>query len=510
VVRRREIVVRAALGGGRGRLICQTLTESTLLAVMGGAAGVLLAKIGTNLLVTAKPVAFAHLNEISMDYRALLFGLGVSILSGLVFGAAPAWSASRTDIADGLKRDDRTATESRRGMSFRKILVAGQLALAVILLTGAGLLLKSFARLRFVDPGFNPENLTIVPVTLPAARYDAIAKQTRFRREVLERLNALPGVEAAMAGDVPLDGNEVVHRLILEGGRPTPVGEELEADTFCVMGDYFRVMQTPLRAGRALNDSDREDHPLAAVVNEALVRTYFGGQNPVGMRIRWARDADRGRWMTVVGVVADVKQDSLAEPAFPTVYTPFVQSDEAWRRWMSIVVRSERKPATLVPEVKRQIWSVDSGIPLDHIGSMEAALGLSLSERRFNTALLSLFAGLAVALAAVGVYSVMAYSVSQRTHEIGIRMAVGARHGDLVRLVVAQGARLAAIGLIAGLAGAFALTRLMTRLLFEVAPSDPLTMAAAALFMISLALLACYIPARRAARVDPMAALRCD
>lgn len=508
VARQHEFVVRAALGGGRSRLLRQALTESTLLALMGGGAGLLIARIGTCLILAAKPAALAHLNEISMDFRAVFFGLSVSMVSGLVFGAAPAWSTSRTGFSDALKRNDRTSTESHVGLSLRKTLVVVQLAMAVILLAGAGLLIKSFLRLRFVDSGFNADNVTVVPISLPAARYDSIASQTRYRREVLERLNALPGAEAAMVGDVPLNGNELSHSFTIQGSQPARPGEEPQVDTFCVMGDYFHVLQIPLRAGRILNDSDREDHPLAAVVNQALAREYFAGQNPVGRRIRWARDTGPPRWMTIVGVVGDVKQSSLAEPADPAVFTPFPQSNEAWRRWMSIVVRSSESPATLVPAIKRQIWSVDERIPLDAVTRMDAVLGLSLSARRFDTALLTLFASLATALAAVGVYSVMAYSVTQRTHEIGIRMAVGARQVDVLKLVVVQGAQIAAVGLILGLVAAFALTRLLKSLLFEVTPTDPLTLAAATLLAIVLALLASYIPARRASRVDPMSALR--
>src|SRR5579863_6681985 len=505
VTRRGEMVVRAALGASRRRLLGQALTESTLLALVGGAAGVGLAALGTYLLAAAKPAGLTHLDGIEMDARVLLFGIGVAALTGLVFGAAPAWNASRAEITGGLKGEGRTVTA---GLSFRKVLVAVQLALAVILLAGAGLLIRSFARLSIVDPGFNAEHVMTIPIRLPAARYAEIATQTLYRRQILAKLNALPGVEAAMAGEVPLNGNELTHAIALENSPPVAPGDAPEVETFCVMGDYFHVMQIPLREGRVLNETDREGHPLAAVVNEAMARAYFRGENPIGQRIRWAHGTDTTQWMTIVGVVADVKQLSLAEPARPAVFTPFAQSDEAWRRWMTVVVRSEENAAALLPAVKREIWSADDRIPLDRIESMNEMVGLSLSERRFDMALLALFAGLAMTLAAVGVYSVMAYSVSQRTHEIGIRMAIGAQRGDMVRMVLGQGAKLAAIGLAAGLAGAFELMRVMTSLLFEVTPYDALTLISVALVMIALALLACYLPARRAARVEPMKALR--
>jgi putative ABC transport system permease protein len=274
------------------------------------------------------------------------------------------------------------------------------------------------------------------------------------------------------------------------------------------MGDYFRVMHISLRAGRTLTDVDREDQPLVAVINEALARQFFARQNPIGQRIQWARDSGPPRWMTIVGVVADIKQYSLAQPAYPAVFTPFAQSNEDWRRWMSVVVRAPGDSAGVVPAIKRQIWSLDSQIPLNRIESMDELLELSLAEHRFNMFLLGLFAGLAMILAAVGIYGVVSYSVSRRTHEIGVRMAVGARRSDVLKLVLAHGARLAAAGLAAGILGAFALTRLMTSLLFGVTSSDPATFAAMIILMAAVALLACYLPARRAMRVDPIKAVR--
>lgn len=508
VTRRREMVVRSALGGSRRRLVGLALTESIVLAVLGGAAGLVLARVATGLLVDATPAALPRLSGISMDSRVLVFGLVVSALTGLIFGLAPAWSASGADVSDALKREGRTATGGQKGLSFRKVLVVGQLALAMILLAGSGLLIRSFARLHAVDPGFNPDHLTSISMQLPATRYDTIAQQTQFRRGLLEKLNSLPGVEAAMVGDIPLNGGRLIHNVVIEGQPPQPLGAEPEVDTFCVMGDYFRVMQIPLRAGRALTDMDREDHPLVAVINQAMARQLFAGQDPVGQRIRWARDTDPSRWMTVVGVVGDVKQASLAAPAYPAVFTPFSQSNEAWRRWMSVVVRAADNSASLLPATKKQIWSLDSGIPVDHVSGMDAILAKSLSERRFNMTLLTLFAGLAASLAFVGIYSVMSYTVSQRTHEIGIRMAVGARRADVLKLIMSQGALLAAVGLAAGILCGFAVTRVMTSLLFDVTPTDPVAIAAATLVMLVMVLLACYFPARRAIGIDPTQSLR--
>lgn len=311
-----------------------------------------------------------------------------------------------------------------------------------------------------------------------------------------------------MVGDIPLNGSEVTHSLAFEGRPPVAAGDEPEVDTFCVMGEYFSVMRIALRAGRALTPMDRENQPLVAVINEALSGKFFAGQDPIGQRIRWARETGPPRWMTVVGVAADVKQYSLGEPAYPAVFTPFAQTNEAWRRWMSVVVRMPVSSASLIPAVKHQIWALDSQIPLNRVQSMDELLGLSLAERQFNMSLLGLFAGLAMILVAVGIYGVISYSVSLRTHEVGIRIAVGARRLDVLKLIMGQGARLAALGLTFGILGAFALTRLMTKLLFGVTPTDPVTFVAVALLMMAVVLLACFVPARRAMRVDPLVALR--
>ena len=506
--RRREMTIRAALGGGRHRLIRQALTESTLLAVLGGAVALPLAALCVRLLVAAKPAALAHLNEISMDPTVVVFGLVVSLLTGLIFGLAPAWNVSGADVTDALKQEGRATTAGPASHNFRKVLVVVEIALALILLAGTGLLVKSFARLRSVDPGFDPSHVIAVNIQLPNVRYAEIPTQIQFRRALIDRLNALPLTQAAMVGDVPLSGSEVTHSLAFDGRPPVAEGDEPEVDTFCVMGDYFGVMRIPLRSGRVLTPMDREDQPLVAVINESAARTFFAGQDPIGQRIRWARETGPPRWMTIVGVVADVKQYSLADPPLPAVFTPFPQSNEAWRRWMSVVVRMPDTSPSLIAAVKRQVWELDSQLPLNRIQSMDELLGLSLAERQFNMSLLGLFAALAMILVAVGIYGVISYSVSQRTHEIGIRVAVGARRVDVLKLVMGQGLRIAVAGVSAGVLGALALTRLMTKLLFGVTATDPVTFAAVVFVTIVVVLLACFVPARRAMRVDPMVALR--
>ncbi len=320
-------------------------------------------------------------------------------------------------------------------------------------------------------------------------------------------MNSLPAVQAAMVTDIPLGGNYVGHRLIIDGRPPVAVGGEPEVQTLSVMGDYFRVMQIPLRAGRDFTPLDREGQTLVAILNQELVREFFPHENPIGVRIRWAGDGV-ARWMTVIGVVGDVKHSGLNRPTDPAVYTPFSQSDEGWKRFMTIAIRTRDEPAGLIEEVKKQIWSVDGQIPVSDVHAMNDLIAVSLAQQRFNMLLLGLFAALALILAAVGIYGAMAYAVNQRRHEIGIRIALGARRSDVLRIVLGDGAKIALFGITSGIAGALVLTRLMASLLFEVKPTDPATFAGVAILLALVALAACYIPARRAMRVDPMVALR--
>jgi len=508
VAERQELVIRAALGAGRGRLIRKTLTESLLLSVFGGLAGLLFAKWGTSLLLALRPEELARLSGIHMDTRVLLFVLVSSVLTGVVFGMAPAWIAAGVDVAEALKESGRSTTASTMGHNIRKILVTSEVAVAVVLLVGAGLLIKGFSRLRSMNPGFNSANVMTMYLQLPTTRYREIPKQTQFRRELLTRLNSLPGVQAAMVTDIPLGGNYVGHRFVIDGRPPVAVGGEPKVQTLSVMGDYFHVMQIPLRVGRDFTPLDREKQPLVAVVNEEMVREFFPHESPIGARIRWAGDTGPPQWMTVIGVVADVRHSGLHQPTDPAVYTPFSQSDEGWRRFMTLAIRAPDTSPGLVEEVKKQIWSVDSLIPVSDVHAMDELIAVSLAQQRFNMLLLGLFAVLALILAAVGIYGAMAYAVNQRTHEIGIRTALGAQRRDVLRLVMKDGTKIALFGIASGIAGALALTRLMASLLFEVKPTDPATFAAVTILLALVALAACYIPARRAMRVDPMVALR--
>jgi len=506
--RRQEMLIRAALGAGRGRLFRKLLTESALLSFCGGAAGLFFAQWGTRTLLALTPEELRWLNGIHMDSQVLLFALAVSVLTGIIFGIAPALIAARTDVAAALNEGGRSKTPSAAGQRIRQILVTTEVALALVLLVGAGLLIKGFSRLRAVDPGFNPNSVLTMFLQLPATRYADIPKQTQFRRELFARLNSLPGVQAGMVTDIPLGGNYVGHYLVIDGRPPIPRGDEPKVQTLTVMGDYFRVMQIPLRAGRDFTEMDREGQPLVAIVNEELVRQFFPRDNPVGSRIGWAPDIGSPHWMTIVGVVGDVKHSGLNQPTDPAVYTPFVQSDERWKRRMNLAIRTDNSSSGLIEEVKAQVWSVDAQIPVSDVQTMDQRMSVSLAQQRFYMLLLGAFAALAVILAGVGIYGVVAYTASQSRHEIGIRMALGGQRRDVLRLIVAEGAKLAFGGILSGIVGALALTRVMAGLLFEVKPGDPAILAVVATLLALVALAACYIPARRATRVDPMVALR--
>ncbi|HLL75966.1 MAG TPA: ABC transporter permease [Pyrinomonadaceae bacterium] len=504
--RRHEVAIRAALGAGRGRIVRQMLTESVLLSVVGGLCGLGLASWGVDLLLALEPANLPRQSDIRLDWRVLAFTLGVSGLTGLVFGLAPAWNAARVDAQSALKEGGRGTVGGRSWL--RGALVAAELALAVVLLVGAGLLVKSFARLRSVEPGFNPDNLLAMRMELPQSDYKEIPKQTEFRRRVLESLNTLPGVEAAMVSEIPLGDDSLFHNFLIEGRPAVAEGEEPELHSRTIGGDYFRVAGIPVVAGRALDERDREGAPLVGVVNESFARQYFGGGSPLGARVRWARVEGEPRWITVVGVVGDVKQMGLNQPEEPAIYTPFAQSMQEWKRWMHLVVRSKSDPATLTGAVKARVWSIDPQIPVTKVRTMDEVMSASVARQRFDMTLLAVFAAVALLLASVGIYGVVSYTVTQRTHEIGVRVALGAGRGDILRMVMGQGLALALAGVCLGVAGALALTRLLEGMLFGVGARDAATFALVPAALTAVALAACYLPARRATKVDPMVALR--
>ncbi|HXD34187.1 MAG TPA: ABC transporter permease [Pyrinomonadaceae bacterium] len=505
--REREFVIRAALGAGRWRLIRQLLTESVLVALTGGAIAVLLAVWGTNLLVWLKPENLPRLEEIGVDMRVLGFTFGLSLLTGVIFGLLPAWTASRSGVNEALKEGGRSGTAGVARQRLRSAFVVGELAIALILLVGAGLLIKTFWNLRSVESGFNPDHLMTMRVELPEARYKEISQQTRFRTQALASMNSLPGVEAAMVSELPLSGDSLDHDFLIENRPPIAPGDEPSLQARSIMGEYFHTMQIPLKAGRNFGPQDYTDHaPLVGIANESMVRTYFKDEDPIGKRVGWARDP-QVHWITIVGVVGDVKHFGLDLPDAPGLYMPYTQINP-WKRWMTFVARTQADPNTMGQAIKQQIWKVDPQLPVTKAQTMNEVAASSFAARSFNMLLLAIFAGLALVLAAVGIYGVMSYAVTQRTQEIGIRMALGARSPDVLRLILRTGMTMTLIGVVIGVAGAFALTRVMSTLLFGVTPTDKLTFAAVSLVLIIVALLACYLPARRATKVDPMVALR--
>ena len=505
--RGREIVIRTALGAGRWRIVRQLLTESILIAILGGAIGVLFAWWGTNLLIALKPQNLPRLDEIGVDLRVFGFTLGVSLLTGLIFGLLPAWSASRAAVNTGLKEGGRSASSSRSQQRLRNAFVIGELAVALVLLVGAGLLVKTFWKLRNVEPGFNPNHLLTMRVELPETRYKEVEPQTRFRTQALANINSLVGAQASMVSELPLSGDSLNHDFLIEGRPPIAAGDEPSLETRSVMGDYFHVMQIPLKSGRDFQSHDFDPNaPFVGIVNDEMVRQYFPNENPVGKRVRWARNPTV-QWIEIVGVVGNVKHFGLDLPEQPALYSPYTQIN-SWKRWMTFAVRTQADPAAMTQAVKGQIWKVDAQLPITRVQTMDEVAAASFDARRFNMLLLTLFAGLALVLAAVGVYGVMSYAVTQRTHEIGIRMALGAQVGNVMRLVMQSGLVIAMVGVAIGLAGAFALTRLMRALLFAAEPTDKVTFAGVSICLLLIALAACYLPARRATKVDPLQALR--
>ena len=505
--RQREFVIRGALGAGRWRLIRQLLTESVLLSLAGGAVAVVLAIWGTRVLVALKPENMPRLSEIGVDGRVLGFTLGISVLTGLIFGFVPALAAARDGIGDALKSVSKSTTAGIARQRLRSVFVVMELAVALVLLVGAGLLIKTFWKLRSVEPGFNPDQLITMRVELPEPSYKDVASQTRFRKQVLAGMNSLPRTHAAMISELPLSGDALDHNFLIEHWPPIAPGDEPSVQTRSVLGDYFKVMQIPLQRGRDFGPQDFDEKaPRVGLVNETLVRQYFQNEDPLGKRIRFARDPESA-WITIIGVVGDVKHFGLDLPEEPALYTPYTQINP-WKRWMTIAARTEGDPAGIAQALKQEIWRLDAQLPVTKLQTMSEVAASSFVARRFNMSLLSLFAALALVLAVIGIYGVMSNAVTQRTQEIGIRLALGARTIDVLNLIVRNGMKLVIIGVVVGLAGAFALTRLMTTLLFGVTPTDAMTISLVSAVLILVAFLACFVPARRATKVDPLKALR--
>ena len=508
--RRGELAVRAALGADRSRLVRQLLTESVLVAVGGGALGALLSLWALPALVALDPAALPAGSSVHVEARVLAFTLCVSLFTGIAFGLVPALRGTQVDLHSSLKGEGRASGGPARSR-LRSALVVAELAMALLLLTGAGLFLRSFASLQAVRLGFDPKGVFTAHIDLPVSRYPNIAEQARLRSRVLASLQATPGVQAAgLVMLPPISGGGLAHEVIFEGRPPLAAGEEPAIETRFASRGFFEALRIPLIEGRLMDATDTAAAPQVVVVNQAFVRKYLGGRSPLGARLRWAREDDV-RWMAIVGVVGDVADEPLDRAARPTLYVPFEQEILAFKRWSTLVVRSplaDRR--ALAASIQKAVWAADPLLPVTRLRWLDEGLAGSLAQRRFLLLLLALFAGAAVVLAAVGVYGVVAYSVTQRTHEIGVRMALGAGSRSVQRMVVAQGARLALVAMALGAPASLALARLLGSLLYGVAPTDAATHAATSASIFALALFASWLPAWRASRIDPMVALRAE
>ncbi len=508
--RQKEMAVRMALGAGGWRIVRQLLTEGVLLALAGGAVGLLLAVWGTDLLVAAVPEHFIfRAKEVSFDGRVLAFALLAAIVTGLLFGLVPAIQAVRVDLNSALKESaGKGACGAARGR-LRNVLVVLEMALSLVLLIGATLLVRTFVNLRSVELGFDPHNVLTFQVALNGERYNTTSKAAAFYRNALERISSLPGVQAAaVTNTLPL--NAQFNMPIVFPNRPAA---RQMAQFRMITPEYFRVMKIAVQQGRAFTEADSAGGQAVAVVNEAFVRRYFKGLSAFGQQLtvgRYLDDPPR----RIVGVVGDVKQFGLDRDAPPIAFVPIAQVPDKLmvtvRRFVDayFAVRTTVAPLSLSAAMKREITGVDAALPLSEIRPMEQVVAQSVAPQRFNMLLIGIFAGIGLLLAAVGIYGVVSYSVAQRTSEIGIRIALGARAGDVVRLILKHGLALAVMGVTIGLAASFTLTRLMKSLLFGVSATDPVTFAVIAMLLTVVALVACCIPARRATKVDPMVALR--
>jgi putative ABC transport system permease protein len=504
-VREKEMAVRVALGADHWRLVRQALTESVLLALGGGALGILLAFWGTGVITSIGANVIPQLAGVQLDWRVLTFTAAISVATWLLFGLVPALQASSVALHQTLKEGGRTHSVAHGNL--RKFLAVTEMALALVLLAGAGLLLRTFSKLSAVDPGFRTDHVLTMEIGLPSAKYPAgTAKPAIFYRELLAKISALPGVESAAAVSIlPLGADFDTVGIDPEGLTYGP-GEQPYPERYVVTPDYLKTLAIGIVRGRGFSDADDENAPLVAVVSETAAQSWWPNRDPIGRRIR-VPGFEKGTppWRTVVGVVRDVKQSGLDAPRTMQVYLAHPQYSNGY---LTLVVRTKQDPLNLVAQVRQQVQNVDPDQAVSNIASMDQVLSNSVASRRFTAVLLGILAAIGLLLASVGVYGILSYGVSQRTREIGIRMALGAAQRDVLSLIVGQGLKLLMLGLGAGMLAALVLTRLMSGLLFGVSASDPVTFSSIALFLGAVALVACYLPARQAARVDPMVALR--
>ena len=518
--RQKEIAVRAALGARRGRLIRQFLTESLLLGTVGGVLGLLIAVLGTRALIAMSPTNIPRVQTVSIDLHAALFLFAATILTSVGFGLVPALQASSVNVNDTLKEGGRSGSEGVQRNHLRSLLVVSEFALALMLLIGAGLMIRTFAALEAVDPGFNPHNLISMIVSVAGSKEADAGRRELFYRQLIERVRSLPGVQAAGAiNHLPLAGDLWGWNFAIER-RPKPrPGEAPGAVYRMVTPGYFAAMRLPIVRGRDITDSDNATAPGVIIINQQAARQYWPGEDPLGKRVSFDDDTTNPKtWLTIIGIAKDAKQDSWTDKATPEAYLAAFQNHdylgdsgtEASKHmdYITLVVRTAGDPAAVASAMKEAAWSFDRNLAISQVVTMDGVVSEANAQPRFEMLLLTIFAAVALVLAAVGIYGVVSYSASRRTHEIGVRMSLGATRGDVLLLVVRQGVWLAVAGSVAGIAGALLLSRLMAKLLYGVQPIDPATFGAVAVGLGVVAMLACYIPARRAMHIDPMAALR--
>ena len=507
--REKETAIRAALGANRGRVMRQLLTESVLLSFCGGAVGLLVAVWGLDLFVWLLPANTPRLGQIAVDATVLSFSLLLSLATGLVFGLAPALIATRTDLNELLKEGGKASGGGAKLKRTLNVLVVAEIALACVLLIGAGLAANSFMRVQQVEPGFNAERVLTMRLQVPENSYTTMSELNGFYARALERLAATPGIEAvALANNLPLSRANAIRRLTIEGQN-----DAVPVDFGVVSSAYFQALQLPLRQGRVFTDADTATSAGVVVIDETMARKYFPQENAVGKRLRLGEAGNP--WLEIVGVVADSKSNGLEQSSYPGIYIPYQQRqttlvESLVGRRMTLLLRTASEPSNYVAALRQALREIEPNQAVADIKPLAQVLADSIAPQRFRTALLSLFALVAVLLAGLGIYGMMNYSVSQRIREIGIRVALGAEHRDVLRLVLQQGLTLALIGVALGMAASLAMTRLMKSLLFGVSTTDPLTFAVVASLVTLIALLACWLPARRATKVDPMIVLRCE